>query len=57
MKKIILSTLLIPFAQADIVHKFKNTSFSGHEHECHYLGIENENSLVRKQLKMFRSLE
>ena len=52
MKKIILSTLLIvPFAQADIVHKFKNPSFSGVGTGAHYLTIENQEFSRKKSIE------
>ena len=53
MKKIILTTLLFSIGQtnADIVHKFKNPSFSGIGTGAHYLTIENQETSRKKAIK------
>lgn len=53
MKKIILTTLLFSIGQtnADIVHKFKNPSFSGIGTGAHYLTIENQESSRKKAIR------
>lgn len=53
MKKIILTTLLFSISQtnADIVHKFKNPSFSGIGTGAHYLTIENQESSRKKAIR------
>ena len=53
MKKIILTTLLFSIGQtnADIVHKFKNPSFSGIGTGAHYLTIENQEKSRRDKIK------
>lgn len=53
MKKIILTTLLFSIGQtnADIVHKFKNPSFSGIGTGAHYLTIENQETSRKKAIR------
>lgn len=53
MKKIILTTLLFSIGQtnADVVHKFKNPSFSGIGTGAHYLTIENQESSRKKAIR------
>lgn len=53
MKKIILTTLLFSIGQtnADIVHKFKNPSFSGIGTGAHYLTIENQETSRKKAIE------
>jgi hypothetical protein len=54
MKNIILISGLLLFsisASSDIVHKFKNPSFSGVGTGAHYLTIENQESSRKKTIK------
>ena len=54
MKNIILLSGLLAFsigASADIVHKFKNPSFSGVGTGAHYLTIENQEHSRKKQIE------
>ena len=53
MKKIILTTLLFSIGQtnADVVHKFKNPSFSGIGTGAHYLTIENQETSRKKAIR------
>jgi len=52
MKNVLISLLFLsPFAFGDIVHTFKNPSFSGIGTGAHYLTIENQESSRKQAIK------
>ena len=51
MKKILILLLCAPMVNADIVHKFKNPSFSGQGTGAHYLTIENQEFSRKKAIE------
>ena len=51
MKRLLILLLCAPLANADIVHKFKNPSFSGQGTGAHYLTIENQEFSRKKAIE------
>ena len=51
MKRILILLLCAPMVNADIVHKFKNPSFSGQGTGAHYLTIENQEFSRKKAIE------
>ncbi len=51
MKKLLILLLCAPLVNADIVHKFKNPSFSGQGTGANYLTTENQEFSRKKAIE------